>query len=266
MFWERKKQSKLSAEWMLFMYPFLMGIALLTLLLGGCINTGTAHRNSATSKRFTDFKPLPSDGLESDLTEDDDVVTGDFTEEQTSNNGFDEKDPRSAIGTEEPYRFEVRHKGFIDVDKPLTFTVKTRRILRAVYIPERNDTTLEGQGWAPQYTQFGLFFMVNSKKQKFGIPLTPTDSPSPMVLLHKALGDDGVCKSQGSTDCREDVNVHIVWPQSNHACIDWAYYLPQNFCFPPYYLDVQENHPWQGILYIQTDDTRGLDDVVDGNY
>ena len=132
-----------------------------------------------------------------------------------------------------------------------SITVKARKVLKIQFTPGQQDETISGSTTKPLYSGLGVYLTVGS-----------TTTPTPF-LYNGMYG--GTAQNSGTLDfsaeipqtcassdaaCRENVTITVSRPNYDWYCINnqggcpWAH--------------VQDTHPWNGTLKVQTDDTKAL--------
>jgi hypothetical protein len=133
------------------------------------------------------------------------------------------------------------------------FTVKTRSVLKVKFIPGRQDRTQSGTGYTWQYSMLGVFIGVGGTTQ----PTAPlyngyggTTAESSTVMDLSSFYTK-TCSSS-DTACRQSVTITVTQPNNDDNCIN------RGVCYPQQWSHVPDNHPWNGTLVVQTDDTDAI--------
>ncbi len=132
-----------------------------------------------------------------------------------------------------------------------SITVKARKVLKLRFTPGMQDETISGSTTKPLYSGLGVYISVGS-----------TSTPTPF-LYNGMYG--GAAQNSGSMDfsasipqscassdaaCREDVTITVSRPNYDWYCLNGQGGCP--------WAHVQDTHPWNGTLQVQTDDTQAL--------
>lgn len=144
-----------------------------------------------------------------------------------------------------PLSFRVDAIGYTST----TVKVSARNVLKIRFAPGVNDKTISGSNVNPQYAALGVYITVNG-----------TSLPTPLLFNGYFSGtsqetsdvldfSNAFARTCASDDtlCRETVTIKIEKPNNDYWCVNYGAYCP--------YTHVPDNHPWNGTLKVQTDDT-----------
>lgn len=212
--------------------------ALLLLTQTACLGGAyTAHAPaSSTPKKRNYYAP----GSQGDVEYEDDLGSNESSAED------DGSDDSSGGGTQPLYSFQVRAVGYT----AKSFTVRANRTVRVKFFPGRQDRTVSGTGFTPNYAQLGVFIKVGDEKQATallsnGLIREATSS----VTMDFSDSFTRTCKTDS---CRQDVRITVMQPNYDYWCYNYGTYCA--------YTHVHDTHPWNGTLEVATDDTVGLED------
>jgi hypothetical protein len=146
------------------------------------------------------------------------------------------------------YQFRVGTVGY----NSDTVTVAARRTLKIRFTPGIQDEMATGTGYTPNYSRLGVFITVGAQQQ-----ITPmltngyigAAQQSP-VLDYSSTLTNLVCVNNPDVNCREQVSIVIDHPNYDYWCLNFGQYCP--------WTRIHDTHPWNGQVFIQTDDTRSL--------
>ena len=181
----------------------------------------------------------------------------------------------------------VRAFGYSNV---YTTTVQANKILRVKFVPGSEQEQLDGGILRPLYSKLAVYIHVDQtgsdcviqpdgrfgpKCKATGIlsngVITPTDS---RTFDFSGVFDNAACASDPSPDCRKEVTITVIKPNYDYLCLNRAaegLAIGIDYCanggMARVFYDSSwgprppntPNHPWRGTLYIQTDDTVGLE-------
>lgn len=148
-----------------------------------------------------------------------------------------------------PLEFRVDGVGYTED----SVEVLVRDRLKVVFAPGQQDTPIEGSGAYPNYGQLGGQLVVNSMERwtpllSNGVSRSATQSP--VYDFSNAIPDD--CDNDPDPGCR--VSVYVIFRKPNYD------YWFLNFGIGPLHTHVHFNHPWNGIVFIETDDTDPIEE------
>lgn len=130
-------------------------------------------------------------------------------------------------------------------------TVPVRKVLKVAFRPGIQTGKVAGTGFTPQYSQMWVQLRVG------------TDARMTTILSNGLFGgaaqrstiydfSEAYTKTcpDSNTSCRQQVKVYVEKPNYDYACINYGGPCPGTH--------VQSTHPWNGTLFIQTDDTDAI--------
>lgn len=215
----------------------IFAMASMALLISGCAG-GAPYTSKATQKPKTRAPAtLPA-------TEDEPWDDEPSEDEDSDNDVEDESDYTPKVA---PYEQEVRGVGY---SKTVSFTVRARKVLKMRFKPGMQDALVEGTGYSPTYAQLGVFVRVGTVER-------PTALLSNGIIRAAEVGTvmdfstafARTCAST-DTDCRQTVTIEVLKPNYDYYCLNYWMGCPHT--------QVHENHPWNGMFEIETDDTEPL--------
>ncbi len=139
----------------------------------------------------------------------------------------------------------------IGYSNAISVSVKTGKVLKVKFAPGAQDRTVAGSGFSPLYSKLGVYITVGTYTQ-------PTEMLSngyaggaaqESHIMDFSTSFSNACASSDS-GCRQDVIIKIGQPNYDYWCLNYNMGCP--------WQKVQENHPWNGTLTIQTDDTDAM--------
>ena len=147
-----------------------------------------------------------------------------------------------------PVNEQVRGTGY----SQKSITVSTRRTLKVSFTPGVQDTNLSGTGYTINYAYMGVFIKVGSETK-----------PTPL-LYNGYLGGNAEtttamdfsssvpngCTTSSADTCRQSVTITVKQPNTDFRCLNYG-----TNCS---HAHVEDGHPWNGTIRVQTDDTDAL--------
>jgi hypothetical protein len=130
----------------------------------------------------------------------------------------------------------------------LNFMVKANKVLKVRFKPKPTDIPVPGTGYPAQYSMLGVYLMVNGTEK----PTPPlynglTQAAEWSPIMDFSAQVPHLNCDVNDTTCREDVVVTVEKPNYDYWCYNYGSYCP--------YTKIYGNHPWNGTLEVQTDDT-----------
>lgn len=203
-----------------------------SLAVTGC--GGSAYRVTSSSK------PMIVPGAQG-------AIPSPSSSSGATDDGTGDEDDSSTVITGEPaFNYQIQGTGYTSV----SVKVQTNRILKVQFTPGTQDRTVEGTGFAPQYSQMGVYIKVGTQSQATEMLSNGLlgGSPEKSRILEFSNSFTRTCDRTDSS-CRQEVTITVEKPNYDYFClINWKCPWTQ----------VWETHPWTGTLLIQTDDTDGL--------
>jgi len=147
-----------------------------------------------------------------------------------------------------PLEFETRAVGYTSV----SFTVSTGDVLKVQFAPGVQDEVAPGTGFFANYSQMGVYIKVNGNEKPTALlsnGLVRAAETSSIIDMSGSLGTS----CTGDPLCRQTVTVTVTKPNYDYWCYsvgDCRYT----------HTHVYQNHPWNGFLYVETNDTQPLTD------
>lgn len=128
-------------------------------------------------------------------------------------------------------------------------TVQVKDVLKVRFSPGINDEFVSGTGTSPQYSKLGVYIKVENTTQMTALlsnGLASAAQSSPVINFSNAFTK--TCA--GDPECRQNVTIEVCQPNYDYWCYNFGTYCPHTH--------VHQNHPWNGELEVQTDDTEAL--------
>lgn len=153
----------------------------------------------------------------------------------------------TGTGTEPLISMQISAVGYTSK----TITVTTGTILNMTFTPGTNSTNISGTGVDPQYSQLGVYITVNGSTQNTGMLSNGLYGGGAQTSPVLSFGGNlPTCTGSTGSTCRQTVTITIDHPNDDYFCLNYGEYCP--------WAQMYYDHPWNGTLQIQTDDTVGL--------
>ncbi len=147
--------------------------------------------------------------------------------------------------------FKVRAVGY----NATSVTVRAGRVLRVIFVPGMQDRAVANTGFYPQYSKLGVYIGIGTSLQ--ATPLLDNGLRSGNMQGSQVIDLSSQISSScvgSDTTCRSEVTITVTKPNTDYSCLNFGgAYCPYQRMYP--------THPWNGTLYIQTDDTDPVEDV-----
>lgn len=147
--------------------------------------------------------------------------------------------------------FKVRAVGY----NSTSVTVRAGRVLRVIFVPGLQDRAVANTGFYPQYSKLGVYIGIGTSLQ--ATPLLDNGLRSGNMQGSQVIDLSSQISSpcvSSDTACRSEVTITVTKPNTDYSCLNFGgAYCPYQRMYP--------THPWNGTLYIQTDDTDPVEDV-----
>lgn len=149
-----------------------------------------------------------------------------------------------------------------------TIEVRMKDVLRVRFVPEIPNRTVSGTGFTNTYSQLGVYIKVGDVAEPTALLSNGLlqqqeqsvifDFSSAAKAAHDLEEADPVLDPEGEF-ARRTVKITIKKPNYDYWCLGFGYCAPVY----PEHTRVYETHKWSGTLYVQTDDTLPLGNVLD---
>jgi hypothetical protein len=224
---------------------FILKTSLVSLLMVGCMQAGgrgrvteSSHQNKAPSYReYLDPSNWNSGGSPTTVTPTPSPTPG---------------DSNPTVGRSElpPMQFAVQAIGYSSTES-FSVEVRARKILRVRFAPGVQLHQVQGTGFSPLYSGLGVFISVGSATR--ATPLLDngvySGRPEQSAIMDFSAQIPNTCAASDS-QCRASVRIVISRPNYNYYCLNGMGGCPWDRVHP--------NHPWNGTLWVETDDTQPL--------
>lgn len=152
-------------------------------------------------------------------------------------------------GSAPTHRYTVQGVGYTAAT---TINVRAGSILKIKFTPGQASGTISNSGYSAVYSALGVYVRVGATEKATPLLSNGLRSAAQSAVLDFSGTLNLNCAQV--TDCRQTYTVVVTRPNYDYACLNDSRYCFQN---PPW-TQVHENHPWNGQLEIQTDDTVAL--------
>ncbi len=146
-----------------------------------------------------------------------------------------------------PIQFRVGTVGYNSV----TLTVSTGKILKVKFTPGVQDQVVPGTGFTANYSGLGVYIGVGSNNKPTPLLYNGlfggTAQTSAIMDFSSTIAAN--CPTNDAT-CRKDVVITVSQPNNDYWCLNYSMYCP--------WTHVYDTHPWNGNLFVQTDDTDSI--------
>ncbi len=132
-----------------------------------------------------------------------------------------------------------------------SLTVKANKTIKIKFSPGVQTEKIQNTGYSPQYSIMGIYISVGNETKPTEMLKNGLNGPNGgdaevSSVLDFSNAFTKTCSKTEAT-CRQDVKITISKPNNDYVCLNSGWYCP--------WTRVQEGHPWNGTLTVQTDDT-----------
>ena len=165
--------------------------------------------------------------------------------------------PGTTTSTATPLKYVLRGTGYTQT---ISFDITTKDKLKIKFIPGVQDTPVTGTAVLPLYSQLAVDIVVGDNDA-----FTPllgngasTSHPKTASDILDFSGDIPAC-DDGTLTCVQAVTVVIQKPNYDYYQYNYNQYVffdPTTGYYTTDHEDVYKTHPWNGLLYVETNFTR----------
>ncbi|MBY0471723.1 hypothetical protein K2X30_11205 [bacterium] len=150
------------------------------------------------------------------------------------------------VGTQQLFNFNVQGTGY----NAYTFTVPTRTVLKLTFTPGMQDRPISGTGYMVQYSKLAVYIKVNN--QEIATPLLKnglSGTAQQTTILDFSGSINSSCDAN-DVNCSQVVTITVYKPNYDYHCYNFNLYCTHT--------QVLDQHPWNGVLKVQTNNTVAL--------